>query len=38
MTALFEPLMILFVGMFVALIALSIMAPIFNLGQSVSLS
>lgn len=31
MTAVFEPLMILFVGMFVALLAMAIMAPIFNL-------
>jgi len=32
LTSVFEPFMILFVGLFVALLALAIMAPIFNLG------
>ncbi|MBU1152228.1 type II secretion system F family protein, partial [Patescibacteria group bacterium] len=36
LTTLFEPVMILVVGLLVALMALSIMAPIFNLSQNVS--
>ena len=32
LTSVFEPMMILFVGLFVALIALAVMAPIFNLS------
>ena len=36
LTSIFEPVMILFVGLFVALLALAIMAPIFNLGSTVS--
>lgn len=35
MTSVFEPLMILFVGLFVAMLALAIMAPIFNLSNTV---
>lgn len=35
MTSVFEPLMILVVGVFVALLALAIMAPIFNLSSTV---
>ncbi len=35
LTSVFEPLMILFVGGFVALLALAIMAPIFNLSSAV---
>ncbi|MFC1615858.1 type II secretion system F family protein [Patescibacteria group bacterium] len=35
LTSVFEPVMILFVGLFVALLALAIMAPIFNLGSVV---
>ncbi len=34
-TSVFEPLMILFVGLFVALLAMAIMAPIFNLSTIV---
>lgn len=34
LTALFEPIMIVVVGIFVAVLALSIMGPIFNLTQS----
>lgn len=33
LTSIFEPVMILVVGVFVALLALAIMAPIFNLGN-----
>ncbi len=36
LTSVFEPLMILFVGLFVGLLALAIMAPIFNLSSSIS--
>jgi len=36
-TSLFEPLMILVVGIFVALLAIAIMSPIFNLNSVVSL-
>ncbi|MBI4231642.1 type II secretion system F family protein [Candidatus Peregrinibacteria bacterium] len=36
LSAVFEPVMILFVGLFVALLALAIMAPIFNLNSVVS--
>jgi type II secretory pathway component PulF len=36
-TALFEPIMILFVGLFVALLAVAIMAPIFSLNSVVTL-
>ncbi len=35
LSAVFEPVMILFVGLFVALLALAIMAPIFNLSSTV---
>lgn len=35
MTSVFEPVMILFVGVFVAFLAMSIMAPIFNLSSNV---
>lgn len=35
LTSVFEPVMILVVGVFVALLALAIMAPIFNLGSTV---
>ena len=35
LTSIFEPVMILVVGLFVALLALAIMAPIFNLGATV---
>jgi type IV pilus assembly protein PilC len=35
LTSVFEPVMILFVGLFVALLAVAVMAPIFNLGSSV---
>lgn len=35
LTSIFEPIMILVVGLFVALLALAIMAPIFNLGNTV---
>lgn len=35
MTSVFEPVMILVVGLFVALLALAIMAPIFNLSSTV---
>ncbi len=35
LTSLFEPLMILVVAIFVALLALAIMSPIFNLGSTV---
>ncbi|MCX6735240.1 MAG: type II secretion system F family protein [Candidatus Peregrinibacteria bacterium] len=35
LTSIFEPVMILVVGLFVALLALAIMAPIFNLGSTV---
>ncbi len=35
LTSIFEPVMILVVGVFVALLALAIMAPIFNLGNTV---
>lgn len=36
-TSLFEPLMILVVGLFVALLAVAIMSPIFNLNSAVNL-
>lgn len=36
LSAVFEPVLILFVGLFVALLALAIMAPIFNLNTVVS--
>ena len=36
-TSLFEPIMILVVGLFVALLAIAIMAPIFNLNSVVTL-
>lgn len=36
-TSLFEPVMILFVGLFVALLAVAIMAPIFSLNSVVTL-
>lgn len=36
LTSVFEPIMILVVGVFVALLALAIMAPIFNLSSSIS--
>jgi len=35
LTSIFEPVMILVVGLFVALLALAIMAPIFNLGSTI---
>lgn len=35
LTSVFEPVMILIVGVFVALLALAIMAPIFNLSSSI---
>jgi type II secretory pathway component PulF len=35
-TSVFEPVMILFVGVFVALLALAIMAPIFNLSSALT--
>lgn len=35
LTSVFEPVMILFVGLFVALLALAVMAPIFNLSSIV---
>ncbi len=34
LTSVFEPVMILFVGLFVALLAMAIMAPIFNLSST----
>ncbi len=34
LTSIFEPVMILFVGLFVALLAMAIMAPIFNLSST----
>ena len=34
-TSVFEPVMILFVGVFVALLAIAIMAPIFNLSGTI---
>lgn len=36
LSSVFEPIMILFVGLFVALLALAIMAPIFNLSTTLS--
>lgn len=36
LTSVFEPVMILIVGVFVALLALAIMAPIFNLGSNIN--
>lgn len=36
LTSVFEPLMILFVGLFVGLLALAIMAPIFDLSSSIN--
>ncbi len=36
-SSLFEPLMILFVGIIVAVLAMAIMAPIFNLSSSINL-
>ena len=36
MSSLFEPIMIVVVGLFVALLALAIMSPIFNLGNAIS--
>jgi type IV pilus assembly protein PilC len=36
LTAVFEPAMILFVGLFVALLALAVMAPIFNLSSTLT--
>jgi len=36
LTSVFEPAMILFVGVFVAMLALAVMAPVFNLGSIVS--
>ena len=36
LTAVFEPAMILFVGVFVALLAVAVMAPIFELSSNVS--
>ncbi|NIA02470.1 MAG: type II secretion system F family protein, partial [Nitrospirae bacterium] len=35
LSSVFEPFMILFVGLFVALLALAIMAPIFNLSGAI---
>jgi type IV pilus assembly protein PilC len=36
LTSVFEPVMILIVGLFVAILALAVMAPIFNLSSSIS--
>ena len=36
LTSIFEPVMILLVGVFVAVLALAVMSPIFNLGSTIS--
>lgn len=36
LTSVFEPVMILLVGVFVAVLALAVMSPIFNLGSTIS--
>ena len=36
LTSVFEPVLILFVGLFVAILAIAVMAPIFDLSSVVS--